>query len=437
MLVRFTCENFLSFDKKMEFLNIAASKAENLKNHVYRKNAKHIPILRGAAIYGANASGKSNFLKAMHFGKNIISSHKKNINDHKISTYQNKFNNSKETLFEYEFKVDDELFTYGFIFNQDIVVEEWLYKKLITSTSKQITIFKRKNNELIEESHIKKIVSNDKKDKNFFEYCKKSMGKGQLFLHRLKEDNIKYADSLLEWFDRIILIIPRTKPVPFWLFSSEKYKTFVQTVITKLDSNIDNILYNDFLIKEPSDIKKVPLNIAEEMFNEIKKEKEKNIGIAFKDGVIIKEKGQIKQKEIQIERKGKRFDLSEESEGINRLFNLMPFLFDITNNNKIYLIDELETSMHPHIARVLVEMFFEFSKNNESQLIFVTHDCNLLDLELMRKDEIWFAEKDKNMDTKLISLAEYKIRDDLVIERGYLQGRFGAIPFIGNWKKLS
>ena len=128
--------------------------------------------------------------------------------------------------------------------------------------------------------------------------------------------------------------------------------------------------------------------------------------------------------------------MPEESSGINRLFDLIPFLFNIKTENKIYLIDELETSIHPHVARVIIEMFYEFSKDNESQLIFVTHDCNLMDLDLMRKDEIWFVQRDKNMDTKLTSLAEFKIREDLVIEKSYLQGRFGAVPFVGDWKKI-
>ena len=434
MLIRFICENFLSFDKEMEFLNTASSKSENLKEHVYRKEPKHIPILKGAAIYGANASGKSNFLKAINFSKNIITSPKKNISDHKISTRQNKFNGGKETKFEYEFKIEDEIFNYGFVTNWDKVLEEWLYVRSINTTAKEISIFVRKNNELIEEQKIKKIVTEDKKDKNFFEYCKKSLGEGQLFLHKLKEDNVKFADKILDWFERIEFIRPDTKATPFWYFSSEEYREFAQSVISRLDSNISKICYNDFLIKESTDIKDVPSQIAEDMFDNLTKKE--NAVIVFKGWVLVKEKGQIKQKEIQIERNGKRFALTEESRGINRLFDLIPFLFNIKTKNKIFLIDEIETSLHPHIARTLIEMFFEFSKDNESQLIFATHDCNLMDLDLMRKDEIWFIQRDKEMDTKITSLAEYKIRDDLVIEKGYLQGRFGAIPFIGDWKKI-
>ena len=434
MLVRFICENFLSFDKDMEFLNTAGARSENLKEHVFRKDPKHIPILKGAAIYGGNAHGKSNFLKAINFSAGIISSHKKSIKDHKISTRQNKFNTSKETKFEYEFKIGEEIFDYGFVMNWDKVLEEWLYKRSINTTSKEAPIFVRKNNELTEERAIKKIVTESKKDKNFFEYCKKSLGEDQLFLHKLKEDNVKYVDQIFEWFNRIEFIKPETKAIPLWFFSSEEYREFTQSIISKLDSNIDKVWYNDIIIKEPADIKDVPLQIAEKIFDDLTKQEK--AGVAFKGWVLVKEKGQLKQKEIQIERNGKRFALPEESSGINRLFDLIPFLFNIKTKDKIFLIDEIETSIHPHVAKVIIEMFYEFSKDNESQLIFVTHDCNLMDLDLMRKDEIWFVQRDKNMDTKLTSLAEFKIREDLVIEKSYLQGRFGAVPFIGDWKKI-
>jgi len=295
----------------MEFLNTARVRSENLKEHVFRKDPKHIPILKGAAIYGANASGKSNFLEAINFSKNIIISPKKNIADHKISTRQNKFNGGKETKFEYEFKIGDEIFNYGLVTNWDRILEEWLYIRSINTVAKEISIFVRKNNELIEDQKIRKIVTEDKKDKNFFEYCKKSLGEGQLFLHKLKEDNVKFADKILDWFDRIEFIRPDTKATPFWYFSSEEYREFAQRVISRLDINISKVCYNDFLIKESTDIQDAPPQIAEDMFDTLTKKD--NAVIVFKRWVLVKEKNQIKQKEIQIERNGKRFALAEES----------------------------------------------------------------------------------------------------------------------------
>lgn len=433
MLVRFICENFLSFHKETEFLNTAGSKSKNLMGHIHKKHSTHIPILKGTAIYGANASGKSNFLKAISFSKTIISSYKMNIEDHPLSSQQNKFNKSKETKFEYEFKIDDEIYNYGFVCNWDTILEEWLYKRSITATAKEIAIFKRENNDLIEEKKIKIIVTKDK-GRNFFEYCKKSLGKGQLFLHKLKEDNVQYVDKIFEWFEKITLIRPEAQPNPFWFFSAVKYQDFTKDILMALDSNISGVEYKEKILEKPSDIKNTSFTEAQKIFDHLTKNN-KDTFVSEKS-IIFNDNNQIKQKEILIKRDKEYFTISEESDGIARILDLIPFLFNIKTNDKIYLIDEIERSLHPHIARTIIEMFYTYSKGNENQLIFVTHDCNLIDLELMRKDEIWFFERDKYTNSRITSLAEYKIRNDLVAEKSYLQGRFGAIPFIGNWKKL-
>ena len=156
----------------------------------------------------------------------------------------------------------------------------------------------------------------------------------------------------------------------------------------------------------------------------------------------VGEKGIKYQHELLIKRNGQEFSIKQESEGIRRIFDLIPMLFTIQNKQpkhdnpkSIFIIDEIQQSLHPHIAEEIIKMFFELAKNSESQIIFTTHDTNLLNLSLMRKDEIWFAEKDKNLNTHFTSLAEFKdVREDLVISKSYLQGRFGGIPFIGNWR---
>ncbi len=134
MLIRFTCENFLSFTEETEFLNTANTRSIKLKDHIIRSKPSHIPILKGTAIYGANASGKSNFLKAIIFSKNIVANCKKDIHEHYISSHQSKFSQTTDSKFEYEFKISHEVFKYGFIINQTQVTAEWLYQKSIVAT---------------------------------------------------------------------------------------------------------------------------------------------------------------------------------------------------------------------------------------------------------------------------------------------------------------
>ena len=440
MLVRFICENFLSFDKEMEFLNTAYSRSSKLKNHIYREKDGHIPILKGTVLYGANASGKSNFFKAINFSKKLVLNYKKEINIYNILSTQNKFNNSKKTKFEYEFKIGKNIFNYGFVLSSEEVLEEWLYKKGLNKKSVEKPIFIRNKKDIFDNEEINRIVSKEKKDKNFINYSIKALKQNQLFLHRLKEDNIKYIEQFFEWFRKIILVTPKTSAKSISIIKDDVFN-FIKKCLPNLDNRIDNIELEKNQIFKAKDIIDTPITLAEKIFNAL--ESSPN-GVCFIDGTpmkkgktfLLKENDKIFQIEISIQRKDKSFALKEESDGINRLFDLIPFLFDLKNNNKIYLIDEIENSLHPHISKTIIKMFYEFTKNKESQLIFSTHDTNLMDLKLMRKDEIWFVEKDKNMNTNIYSLAEFKIRDDLVPSRGYLQGRFGTIPFLGEWKKL-
>ncbi|MBR1556615.1 MAG: ATP-binding protein, partial [Prevotella sp.] len=130
------------------------------------------------------------------------------------------------------------------------------------------------------------------------------------------------------------------------------------------------------------------------------------------------------------------FDMREESDGSIRLLDFIPMLIDLQQNSSVYLIDEIDRSMHPMLSQKLLECYFSaLASERDSQLIFTTHECNLLDLEFIRADEVWFVEKDKNGASHLTSLAEYKPRED--IRKGYLQGRYGAIPFFAPVKNLN
>ena len=130
------------------------------------------------------------------------------------------------------------------------------------------------------------------------------------------------------------------------------------------------------------------------------------------------------------------FDLDEESDGTNRLFELSPVFEQLIHEgNIVYLIDELERSMHPLLAKELLKMFSS-SKTNKSQLIFTTHESHLLDDEFLRRDEIWFTEKKTDGSTEFYPLSNFNPRGDKVLERGYLQGRYGGIPFLGDFSKL-
>ncbi len=125
-------------------------------------------------------------------------------------------------------------------------------------------------------------------------------------------------------------------------------------------------------------------------------------------------------------------DLDSESDGTRRLLDLLPALHQMHRQGGVYFIDEIDRSMHPILVRRLLEFFLASCGENPGQMILTTHESSLLDLDLLRRDEIWFAEKDHEQATRLYSLADFKVRNDLEIRKHYLQGRFGAIPFLGS-----
>ena len=126
------------------------------------------------------------------------------------------------------------------------------------------------------------------------------------------------------------------------------------------------------------------------------------------------------------------FELTDESDGTQRLLNLIPALRHLEATSAVYVIDEIDRSLHPILVWKFLEYFLKSCTSCKSQMIVTTHESNLLDLDLLRRDEIWFSEKDRSCSTRLYSLMDFKVRDDLAIRKHYLQGRFGAIPFLGN-----
>lgn len=397
MLVRFICNNFLSFGKEFDFVNIATRDRKNdLDGHIAQENKNDFPILKGTAIYGANASGKSNFLNAIIKSSAFIYSGTGNKN----LTYKdlNKFSNSGEMKFEYYIKCEDNIFNYGFIIEfidkeSYEISKEWLYKSSINKRrTRQVSLFYREKQNITNDLAISKIVKEEKKDDGFYEYSKKACAKNQLFLNRLKEDSIKYIKSIMKIFEVIAmdnLLSLEEEELVEKLSEDEELLFFYKTVIRIFDKNIEDVT-----------IKPITINNF------------------TSDNIFVK-------------RKGKFFAWdAEESRGIKNLFMLMYELYRMGTSKVILLFDELESSLHPVVAKAFIKLFYELSKHSESQLIFTTHNLELMDTRLMNRDEIWITEKDENLNTTMKSLIQYDIRRDMVINKAYMENRFGGINLI-------
>jgi len=447
MIIRLFIRDFLSFYDEVEF-SLYPGKGSVLSNHIIREdNRDDIPTLKSAVIYGANASGKSNLVKALSFLKFMVT--KGFPVDRGISYNPYKLKNRKTKNFskiEIEIKTNNKNYAYGFEFDENKIIEEWLF---IINKRSDKEIFTRKLIENKYKTTFKNISFSTKENEEFAKFTARGTPKNRLFIREAKErelDFIEDINKVYEWFDtKLKIIFPKTKyrDLVFQLDKDEDFANLFSNLLTHFKTGIHKLIKKS--IDPEKDIKNIPIAVVQDIINSLKPQKQGLLSIpgeaknyAFqksKDGKInsyilvtqhLKNDGTITI-----------FDLEEESDGTLRLMDIIPALIDLTNNDSVYVIDELDRSMHPILTKGIIEYFFSNSGSVHSQLIVTSHESCLLDLSLLRKDEIWFVEKNKKGETQLYSLLEFKPRSDINIRKGYLNGRYGAIPFLSNPKDLN
>jgi AAA15 family ATPase/GTPase len=440
MLIRFVVNNFLSFNEEKEF-NMIAGSFKTHKHHVY--NVGKVNVLKSAAIYGANGAGKSNLIKAIDFLQSSIDIGEifYPIQDKKFK--MNKGNIDKPSTFEIEFSVDKKIYAYGLSVNHNIVTEEWLYETVINSDSKMI--FERtqgKNGKTIIKLADK--YKKSKKSELLIELMEDNLLKSnELLIGKTENLKIDEITRVRDWLQNgIFIIYPGSKfqgLVPF-ITSSQKFRDFACGLLETFDTGV-----SELAIKS-TDFEKHFGKDDEEFKKELIEALEKNKNVLFNskhgDLIAAKENGKYIVKNLISYHKdlvghNVSFDLSEESDGTQRLLDFIPALYRILSDDVTFIIDEIDQSLHPALLRSLINKIMSDS-STKGQFIFSTHESNLLDLDIFRQDEIWFVEKDKKSnETQLYSLSDFKPRYDLDIRKGYLNGRFGAIPFLANLEDLN
>lgn len=449
MLVQFTVGNYLSFGPDTTW-NLRATSDTRLAHHVVTnadgQGGKALGVLRAAALYGANAAGKSNLISALAFAQRLILEGTRG--DAAIGVRPFKLGGQGQaSRFEFIFRHDKVLYAYGFAVSARRVHEEWLFA---TPEKREQRLFERTTDEA------------GKVQVEFGPGLKKSVGAArlgfiaqdtrpnQLLLTELSERNVEAIKPAMQWFKEVILLIgaeSRVEQFPVVAHLSKNFKGFVRDFVNVAGTGIADIEVDSIPVDWERDFPGMPDSQREEIQTHLSKI-EPRTGYLALDGrgqrffLMRDAKGDPFRLElftIHLDSGGRaiRFRLSEESDGTQRLFHLVPALFGLKTEPKVLVIDELDRRLHTLLARLFVQQALDCGDDEpQGQLIFTTHDTNLLDLDLLRRDEIWFVEKDASGATHLASLAEWKVRPDLEIEKGYLNGRFGAIPFFGDVSKL-
>lgn len=419
MIIEFKVSNFRSINKKQTF-SMVASSATELENNLCDSDCEaKFRLVRAAVLYGANASGKSNLLRALFFMRNfIITSAKESQQGEKISLESfvfDKTSSSGPSEFEITFIKEKIRYQYGFVADSVRVYEEWLFVYPFNKAQKW---FSRIYDEKLQE-YSWSFSKFFKKGK----YINQLTRSNTLFLSNAVQLNNEQLAPVFDWFQKDLVLIdsPSSKELTFeptieFLKTKDGKKRLLKLMVAA-DASITDIKL---------DVKKIdenkihfPSSMPQEVQEYIKKE-------------IMNQESAI----INFIHKDENLSLKFhfESEGTYRLFAYAGHWFEALDKGYTLVVDELDNSLHPLLVRFLVKLICdpEINKNN-AQLIFSTHDTSLLDNELFRRDQIWFVEKDKANSTQLYSLLDFSPRKHEALERGYLQGRYGALPYIGGW----
>ena len=434
MLIRFAVENFLSFKDRQIFSMVAA---KHTRHHEHIADVEGKRILKGSFLFGANASGKSNFIKAVGFAKKIVYSGLSGL-DRKYFRLDSSCV-SKPGSFHFDIYANGNFYSYGFAFSyvDNTIVSEWLYK--VTGNS-ELCIFER----VLEDGRTK--INTDAKYNEDNQYRFKIYGedvnRGKTFLKEIAEKEIinsqefRAFKDVWNWFGSLIVIFPDMHLGPSSLrdlASDDRFHNLLQSLDTGIKSiSIEEQSLNKILSDVPDEVKENFLNYLKGM---LKRDGRKGANVIIGDDIYSFE---MKNNELvafkQLMNHGnpsELFSFNDESDGTRRLFDLLPFVTNIQGSGVI-LIDEIDRSFHTKLIIRFIELFFSNTKDLEMQLIATLHDVNVMDLDLVRQDEIWFIYRDEVTGaSNMYSLNKFQIRFDKKVIKDYLLGRFGSIPMLG------
>lgn len=420
MLTNFTVKNYRSFKSERTFSMEASSIKEHKDSVINKGKYSLLPL---AVFYGANSGGKSNLIRAIAVMRSMVMSSVR-LNDGDTLPFDpfalDEDSGSQPTLFEIQFIKDEALYRYGFEYNKTDIISEWLYEKRFGE--REYELFMR-SRDIIEVS-AKRFAEGQGKEN--------LTNSNRLFLSLAAQLKGEKSNSIMSWFSgcNVLSGINSEGYEGFTLRmfldhlngadqAQEFFKTlqlgFTRFSVNKVDISTEALDSAPRSIRAQFEKDLATGNVVEPITTH---------NVYDDNGLVVGERNFHKNK--------------MESEGTNKVIEISGPIFNTLNEGMTLIVDELDAKLHPLLTRNIVLLFMDPEKNRYgAQLIFATHDTNLLDLDIIRRDQIWFAEKDKVESTDIYSLVEFKdedgkkVRNDRDIKRDYIRGRYGAIPFIG------
>ena len=414
MLIEFKVTNFRSI-RETQTLSMVASSDKDLVGNTLDTGIAGLPkLVRSAAIYGPNAAGKSNLIAALAFVENMVTDSAReaqvgepiDIQPFRLSAS----NRSQDSEFELHFIAEGVRYQYGFTLNSERITSEWLFAYPSGSAQRW---FQRRCD-----------VTTNKdvyKFSDFFDEGKARQERANytiannLYLSVAVQKNSQKLLPAFTWFQKKLQIIPSMNHIGAGNTSNlclepegkSKILTYMNAAgISVKDFSIDKKIFSqdDF-----------PQGFPEELKSRLLKD-----GVARFDTKFLYQENDSNNLVS--------FDLEDESDGTRALFAFASHWVEMLENNEVLFIDEIDSSLHPLLVHHLVKLLN--CSTSKAQLIFTTHDTTLLSQQSLRPDQVWFVEKDKQQSTQLYSLSQLSPRKGEAIEKRYLSGRYGAIPFL-------
>ena len=427
-------------------MSMIASKVARHKQHILMGNGKK--VLKTGLIYGANAGGKSNFIKAIDFSRDIILEGLEQVDLNKKYFRIDTSNYKVPGVFEYRLMTQSgKEYSYGIAISyaEKEIISEWLIR--IEKNGSETFVFNRDINEdgeNITESEIKyenreeairwQVYLEDF-GKNISDSLKKKTILSDIAERSGKQVGIfKEILDVYNWFQSIIILFPTSQYSGLnQMIEKENVRQFFSKMMQYFDTGIMSVESK----QGPMDFDKIFEGIPAEYAEKLKIKISNDI---TNESVLCKVNNQIYSlkkdddgniittKMMQNHGNGQDlFEYADESDGTKRLFDLIPLFYE-HNGNRVIFIDEIDRSLHTNLTRRFLELFYKLTERDNSQLIATTHDSNLLDLDLIRQDEIWFVERVKDQSSRMYSLNRYKERYDKRVDKEYLLGRYEAVP---------
>lgn len=439
MLLRYIVSNFKSIGHPVEFSMFPTE--ENTDERFLKTittKAGEWKVLRRGGFFGPNAAGKSSFIESINFARDYVVDGQKSGKGTGVNQFRGNFEDLEGiSSFQFMFYREGEVYEYGFSLDRRQVHEEWLMqldKKDLVPLFTRVTDENGKT-----EIEIKsKLARNNSKGRELVNILKESIQenqKNQLFLYKLYDNGIKKAETVVQWFKNLQVIFPETRvqALPIRMKADKEMRSYIAKMLEKMDTGVyeisvasDEIDFHEFaqkldlpkeIVDDIEEIKSGIVNFAGKyfIFSENKKKRTTLVQLKFNH--------RLNDKSVQ-------FNIDEESDGTQRLVDLLPMLFTVGKNPTIYFVDEIDRSLHTKLSMFLLNEFVRSAEEGDNQIVFTAHDVNLINVDIFRQDEIWFIEKNKMGESTLKPFSNFQVRKGQDALKGYLSGRFGAVPMI-------